>query len=173
MNCDVTRTRTVYGHTPQDWENRGSDQTGELTTMARQNPTEPWSLLSTKLFHQSGFRDRGLPQEHTFVMRISCSHRLGYSNVVGGLSCLIFMSVLENQDVSYSCTCLFLPSKISIPREVLGTSKWKSYSKWLLRLLQLSLLDCSPFRDQTIKTKPIKRHIHRCRKCCWPSLFTD
>lgn len=60
-----------------------------------QEPIELLSLKSTsiytKSFHQSESRDRGLLWEHVFVVHLSCSHWLGYSNVVGDFLWLQFL----------------------------------------------------------------------------------
>lgn len=72
-----------------------------------------------------------------------------------------------------SCTCLFLPSKLSIPREALGTSNFTSPVLQMKILFQITSYIVAVFalilessRELLIKTKPVKALTY-IRKCCW------
>lgn len=71
-----------------------TDQSGLQTKQGAECDIElrSYSVFKPKVhkyLYQSGFRDRRFPQEHVFVVQLSCYNWLGYSTVTGDLySCL-------------------------------------------------------------------------------------
>lgn len=146
-----------------------SDQTQELTATLSHNPTELFRRKSTnicaKLFHQSGFRARGLPQGLVFIVHLSFSHWVWIVNCGRNLALPNIHVLACHPGHQLPTVMLLLPSRMSILRKDLELktlfdpySRWQSCSSWLLILVQTFLLCGGLYTGQLKLRKSIKAH---------------